>query len=122
MVRLSRPALGRRGEDLAAEHLRKRGYRILDRNVRTRYGEIDIVAQDGDCLVFVEVRTMASAMMAPEESVTRRKQRQVASLALRYLEERGKLEADWRADVIAIEMGPNGSTARLEHYVNAVEG
>lgn len=59
--------------------------------------------------------------MAPEESVTRRKQRQVASLAIRYLQEHGKLDEDWRADVIAIEMGADGKPARLEHYVSAVE-
>ncbi len=121
MVKSSRAALGRRGEDLAAEHLNKAGYQVLERNVRTRYGEIDIIAEDHGCLVFVEVRTMASGFMAPEESVTRRKQRQVASLAIRYLQERGKLEADWRADVIAIEMGVDGKPARLEHYVHAVE-
>jgi putative endonuclease len=55
VVKLSRAALGRHGEDLAAEHLRKAGYRILERNVRTRHGEIDIIAEDGECLVFVEV-------------------------------------------------------------------
>ena len=117
----NRSALGRYGEDLAAEHLRKAGYRILERNVRTRHGEIDLVAQDGDCMVFVEVRTMASAMMVPEESVSRRKQRQVASLGLRYLQEHGKEDADWRADVVAIEVDPDGKPLRLEHYLNAVE-
>jgi Holliday junction resolvase-like predicted endonuclease len=64
---------------------------------------------------------MASGLMAPEESVTRRKQQQVAMLAVRYLQERGKLEADWRADVVAIEMGRDGKPARFEHYLNAVE-
>lgn len=117
----NRAALGRRGEDLAAEHLRRAGYRIVDRNVRTRYGEIDIVAEDGGCTVFVEVRTVASALMLPEESVNWRKQRRIASLGMRYLQEHGKADADWRADVVAIEMGANGEPARLEHYVNAVE-
>ena len=120
-MRLSRPALGKLGEDLAAEHLRKAGYRVLERNVRSRYGEIDLIAKDGDCIVFVEVRTMASDMMTPEESVTPRKQRQVASLGFRYLQEHGMTDADWRADVVAIEMGSDGRPTRLEHYVNAVE-
>lgn len=116
-----RAALGQRGEDLAAEHLRKAGYRIVERNVRTRYGEIDIVAEDGGCIVFVEVRTMASALMAPEESVTWRKQRRIASLGMGFLQEHGQSHAEWRADVVAIEVGANGDVTRLEHYVNAVE-
>ena len=118
---LSRITLGRLGEDLAAQHLRKAGYQILERNVRSRYGEIDLVAKDGECVVFVEVRTMASGMMAPEESVTSRKQQQVASLGLRYLQDHSMTDAEWRADVVAIEMGQDGKPRRFEHYVNAVE-
>jgi putative endonuclease len=118
----NRAALGRKGEDLAAEHLRRAGYRIIERNVRTRYGEIDLVAKDGDCMVFVEVRTVASGFMAPEESVTRHKQRQVASLAMRYLQTHEASDVEWRADVVAIEIGSDGKPARLEHFVNAVEG
>jgi putative endonuclease len=117
----NRAALGRLGEDLAAEHLRKAGYRIVERNVRTRFGEIDIVAEDGGCLVFVEVRTVASGLMAPEESVTWRKQRRIASLGMRYLQQCGKADAQWRADVVAIEVGADGRPSRLEHHVNAVE-
>lgn len=116
-----RAALGQRGEDLAAEHLRKAGYRIVERNVRTRYGEIDIVAEDGGCIVFVEVRTVASSLMAPEESVNWRKQRRIASLGMRFLQEHGKSHAEWRADVVAIEIGGDGAPKRVEHYINAVE-
>jgi putative endonuclease len=117
-----RAALGRQGEDLAVEHLRKAGYHIVERNVRTRFGEIDIVAEDQGCLVFVEVRTMASNLMVPEESVTWRKQRRMASLGMRYIQEHGKDDAEWRADVVAIEVGADGEPTRLEHYINAVEG
>jgi putative endonuclease len=116
-----RAALGRRGEDLAVEHLRKAGYRIVERNVRTRFGEIDIVAEDQGCLVFVEVRTMASDLMVPEESVTWRKQHRMASLGMRYVQEHNRIDAEWRADVVAIEMGVDGQPTRLEHYINAVE-
>lgn len=116
-----RAHLGRRGEDLAAAHLEKLGYRILERNVRTRYGEIDLVALDGSCLVFVEVRTMRSKAMTPEDSVTRRKRRRIAALGLRYLQEHGTLPADWRGDVIAIEIGPDGRPSRIDHYIDAVE-
>src|SRR5438552_12949895 len=116
-----RSALGRQGEDLAAEHLRKAGYRILDRNVRSRLGEIDIVALDGTCIVFVEVRTVRSAIMSPEESVGPAKQRRLAALGQYYLQTHHRPDADWRADVIAVEMDSNGRPRRLEHYVNAVE-
>jgi len=120
-VSLSRIGHGHLGEDLAAERLRQGGYTIVERNVRSRYGEIDLVAKDGECVVFVEVRTMASGMMAPEESVTGRKQRRVVALSLRYLQDHGMTDADWRADVVAIEMGQDGKPVRFEHYVNAVE-
>jgi len=120
-VKPGRAALGRAGEDLAVAHLLKAGYEIVERNVRTRYGEIDVVARDGQCLVFVEVRTMASSMMTPEESVTARKQQRVAELGMAYLIARQLADADWRADVVAIEMGQDGRPARLDHHVNAIE-
>ncbi|MEA2639827.1 MAG: putative endonuclease [Chloroflexota bacterium] len=116
-----RAATGRTGEELAASHLQRQGYRILDRNVRSRLGEIDIIAMDGTCYVFVEVRTRRSAAMTPEESVTRRKQRRMANLGMLYLQSHGKENEPWRADVVAIELGVDGQATRLEHYVNAVE-
>jgi putative endonuclease len=118
---LDRQSVGRRGEDIAAEHLRKKGYRILERNVRSRYGEIDIIARDKSCLVFVEVRTVQSTAVMPEESVHRRKQRQVAALAMRYLQRTGQTESDWRADVVAIELDREGQARRVEHILSAVE-
>ena len=118
---LSRRVTGRRGEELAAEHLRKAGYKIVERNVRSRYGEIDIVADDHGCLVFVEVRTMKSQAMHPEESVSRMKKRRMADLGLRYLQGHGRESAEWRLDVIAIELTDDGQVARFEHYQNAVE-
>ncbi len=116
-----RPSLGRRGEELAVEHLQRAGYTILDRNVRTRYGEIDVIARQGSCIVFVEVRTVSSGLMQPEESVTRRKQRRVAALSQAYLAQRGLSDSDWRADVIAITVTADGQPPRLEHIVNAIE-
>jgi putative endonuclease len=116
-----RQALGQRGEDLAVDHLKRAGYRILDRNVRSRWGEIDVIARDGDCLVFVEVRTVRSAKMLPEESIGVRKQRRIAALALRYLQTTGQPDCDWRADVVAIEIDEHGLVKRLEHHVSAVE-
>ena len=110
-----RSRLGARGEDMAAAHLQGLGYRIVERNVRTRYGEMDIVARDGETIVFVEVRTRRSTSFGtPEESVTPRKRRRLARLALSYIQERELGENAWRVDVIAIALG--GASPDLRHH------
>ena len=110
-----RSRLGARGEDMAAAHLQGLGYRIVERNVRTRYGEMDIVARDGETIVFVEVRTRRSTSFGtPEESVTPRKRRRLARLALSYIQERELGENAWRVDVIAIALG--GANPDLRHH------
>jgi putative endonuclease len=116
-----RPAVGRRGEALAVDHLQRKGYRILERNVRTRLGEIDIVARDGDCYVFVEVRARTSNEWTPEESVTLQKQRRIGRLGQQYLQDHLESEADWRGDVVAIELSRDGTIVRIEHIINAIE-
>jgi putative endonuclease len=123
-----RKALGRQGEDIAAEYLRQQGYEIVTRNWRTRSGELDIVARDGEWLVFVEVRarragkgTLAPALGTPEESITPRKQMQLAAMADAYLFEL-PWGGPWRIDVIALEIRADGSVARLNHLRDAVGG
>src|SRR5687768_10310553 len=116
-----RRGLGAAGEADAVAHLLRAGYRILERNLRTRFGELDVVAQDGDCVVFVEVRTRRSRAMAPEESVTPAKRRRLAGLGMRYLQEHGLEDADWRIDVIAIEQDAGGNELRLDHHISAIE-
>ena len=96
-----RRAVGRAGEDLAVEHLRKKGYVILDRNVRGRFGEIDIVAQEHGVVVFVEVRTMRSRAFAPEESIGQRKQRRLGALAYAYLQQANRMDAEEAAEKAA---------------------
>lgn len=124
----TRKALGQQGEDLAAAFLVGQGYEIVARNWRTRSGELDIVARDGEWLVFVEVRSRRGkggacvpALGIPEESVTPRKQLQLAAMVDAYL-----FEMPWdgplRIDVIALELHPNGSVARLNHLRDAVGG
>lgn len=101
---LDRQRLGIVGEELAARELASRGYAILERRYRTDRGEIDIVAQDGGTLVFVEVRARASTEFgSAAESVTRGKQRQVASMAVEYLARHGLTERPCRFDVVAID-------------------
>lgn len=123
-----RRALGKRGEDEAAAYLARQGYAIIARNWRTRAGELDIIARDGECLVFVEVRTRrigrraaTPALGAPEESVTPRKQLQLATMTDEYL-----FQMPWdgpkRIDVVAIELSPDDTVWRLGHYRDAVGG
>jgi putative endonuclease len=119
-------AVGRRGEDLAAAYLEDLGYELIARNWRTRAGELDIVARDGEWLVFVEVRTRRAALAGtpprfgtPEESVTPRKQLRLCAMTEAYLFEL-PWPGPWRIDVIALELHPGGAVARLNHLRDAV--
>ncbi|HZE89845.1 MAG TPA: YraN family protein [Verrucomicrobiae bacterium] len=107
-----RPELGLRGEEAAARHLERNGYALLARRFRTRLGEIDIVAEKGDTLVFVEVKTRTSTRHGvPEESVTTAKQRRLALMAATFLTARGLHGRDCRFDVIAVDATPSGALA-----------
>ncbi|MEW6567830.1 MAG: YraN family protein [Chloroflexota bacterium] len=115
--------VGKRGETIAREHLQSLGYRILDHNWRSSEGEIDLVAQDGETIVFVEVKARTSRRFGhPEDAVTRRKSRRLQRAGLAYLEAHDLLDAPWRIDVLAVDLLPDGSPARLEHYPDAVDG
>ena len=97
---------GAEGEALAARHLERRGYRILERNFRCRAGEIDIVARDGDTLVFVEVRTRSSDRHGSAlETVGAAKQAQIVKVARVYLQARRPTFDDCRFDVVGITCG-----------------
>jgi putative endonuclease len=91
---------GRRGEDAAAEFLRRRGFEILARNVRTAFGEIDLVAVDEGVVVFVEVKARRST--SGLEAVDARKQRRLSRLALVFLASAGWLDRPARFDVVAV--------------------
>jgi putative endonuclease len=118
---VNRKALGEFGERWAREYLERNGYRIRETNFRCREGEIDIVAQHEDCLVFVEVRTKTgSGFGTPEESVTAAKQEKLVSVAMSYLQTHENLPSEWRIDVVAIEVSLNGRVARTELIRNAV--
>lgn len=109
----ARQDLGKSGEDLAVAELGRRGYAIVARRYRTRHGEIDVVARDGDELVFVEVRRRSGEMCgAAAESVTRNKQRRVARMAADYLSRHGLYDrCAVRFDVVAIDDRPSGPPA-----------
>ncbi len=117
-----RRGLGRRGEELAARHLTARGYQIVARNWRCEAGELDLVALDGDCLAFVEVRARrGGALGSPEESVTPAKQSRLIALAEAYVQAHD-WPGQWRIDVVAVEMDGRGRVLRVDHYENAVTG
>jgi putative endonuclease len=102
-VSLLRKLLGSEGEDRAARFLVKHGYRILERNYRTRSGEIDLIAMHEGEVVFVEVKTRTSdAFGAPELAVTPQKQRKMIKAALGYIKYRKLHQVPCRFDVVAI--------------------
>lgn len=120
MVKPHRQALGGWGEELAAAYLQERGYTILERNVRTRYGELDLVARQAEVVVFVEVKTRISLEYGmPEESITAKKRKHLLTAARAYLQVHPHLYGDWRVDVIAIYRSPSGPP-QIEHFENAV--
>lgn len=114
-------SLGQQGEKLAAGLLKKEGYRILESNYRGRLGEIDLIAEDGDCLVFVEVKTRRNlACGHPLESIDRRKQHQLIKVAREYLAKKGQEERYCRFDAVSVLQG-DGDQPRLELVKNAFE-
>ena len=99
-----RQLIGRRGEDLAARELERRGHRILARRYRTRFGEIDIVSEVDGLVVFVEVKARGSTRYGgAAEAVPVWKQRRIAAMALDYLSFTGRLNDTCRFDVVAID-------------------
>ena len=117
----SRRALGQLGEDMAARHLQRLGYVILERNYRCPQGEVDIIARDGERLAFVEVRARrGTAFGTPKESVTARKQARLATVARNYLQEHSYSDVDWGIDVVALQFTPRGVLQHMEVIRNAV--
>ena len=117
----ARHAFGQRGEDLAVGHLRRLGYVILERNYRCARGEVDIIAQDGGRLAFVEVRARRGAAFGtPEESVTPTKQARLATVARNYLQEKGYTDVDWGIDVVALHFTTWGKLRHIQVIRNAV--
>lgn len=101
----ARQTLGRLGEDLACEELVRRGYTILARRYRTRQGEIDIIASDGDVTVFVEVKARSSVEFGSGAvAVTRWKQRRVARMAADFLVRHGLDSRPCRFDVVSVDL------------------
>lgn len=107
---------GYRAERIAESELQKKGYEILERNFSNRFGEIDIIARDGDTLVFAEVKAKVGEMFGrPEDMITPGKLARIRNMATVYL--KGK-SLPCRIDVVAIVLGPDNDVVRLTHYKN----
>jgi putative endonuclease len=116
----TRRTTGVRGEDEAARFLARSGYAILDKNVRTRAGEIDLVAKEGKTLVFVEVKTRRELEGDPPQAgVHTRKQNRLAKLANGYLKLKRIRHTPCRFDVVAIIVNDEGGVKAIRHIPNA---
>jgi len=122
VVKGAKKRLGKMGEELAARYLRERGYTIRERNWICPEGEMDIIAEEGNELVFVEVRTRRGRDFGtPEESITRRKRAKLIKVAEVYLQEH-EWHGDWRIDFVAVEFTRSGKLLRVELIENAIVG
>ena len=93
----------KQGEKMAANYLKKKGYKIVDRNYHCKFGEIDIIGLDGDTLTFIEIKTRSSREFAPPEfAVTKHKQKKIKRSATHYLGRHGIENRDCRFDIVAI--------------------
>ena len=112
--RREKKELGKRGEELACRFLRKNGYKILERNYVCKMGEMDIIAQEKDTLVFVEVKTRESTAFGPPQlAVNPTKQMQLSKVALSFLKEKKREDVKARFDVVAIVVRPTGEEIEL---------
>ena len=120
-MKQSRKSFGAWGEKVAADYLEAQGYEILNHNVTTPYGEIDIIAQRDQVIVFVEVKTRSSASFGfPEEAITAEKKKHLVESAQTYMQENPHLDGDWRIDVIAICSFRRGERPEIRHFENAI--
>ena len=111
---------GEKGEEIAVRHLKKEGYKIVATNYRTKLGEIDIIAQDKDTIVFAEVKTRRSLRFGnPKQAVTIQKQRKISRVALYYLKDTGQSAARARFDVVGVIS--NRDKPQVEIIKNAFE-
>jgi putative endonuclease len=121
-----RGQLGARGERMAESHLVARGYRVLDRNFRTRHGELDLVAAGGRFLVFCEVKTRigrSHGALGPLASIGRDKRRRLRLMARQWLGERAGADrpypAEMRFDAVGVTLSEEGRLLELEHVEDA---
>ena len=114
--------IGLLGEDIAAKHLEALGFSIVCRNFRSRFGEVDLIAKEGETIVFVEVKTRRNQSYGRAiEQVNKAKQRKIMQVARAYLANLGAYASEVRFDVLAIDMLPDGEM-RVELIRDALDG
>jgi len=107
------------GQDLAKDFLQQREYQILTENYYTQAGEIDIICQKDEQLVFIEVKTRTSQEFGiPEQAIDKNKKEKLHKTALNYLQENKISQENWRIDCIAIEINKDTKTAKIRHHKN----
>jgi putative endonuclease len=113
--------LGEWGESYVANYLKENGYEILSRNVRTPYGEIDLVARINDRLIFIEVKTRTSKKFGyPEDAITEEKITHMVESAESYLQDHPDMLFDWQIDVISVQVDRKKESPHLTHFENAI--
>ncbi|HEY9077482.1 MAG TPA: YraN family protein [Anaerolineaceae bacterium] len=119
---MSKQSLGRWGEHVAEVYLDKKGYEFIARNVRSSYGEIDLVARQGDEIVFIEVKTRTNrAYGMPEEAVTPLKLSHLEACIQDWIQNHPEhSQMQYRIDVIAIQLSRGGRSPQIEHFENVV--
>ncbi len=122
---MDRKQIGNIGENIATDYLKKNGYQILARNFKTKWGELDIIAQKNRVIIFVEVKSLNKNLKSdfqPEDEITFHKARQLQKMTQIYLSN-NKLQLDTphQIDILAIELAENGQVANIRHIENAIE-
>ena len=113
-MRNRRQKFGEKGESIAVKQLKKEGYKILERNYRTKLGEIDIIAEDGEVITFIEVKARKSEKFGtPRHAVTPAKQKKISMVALSYLKEKNQFDKRARFDVVTINSESSNSTVNV---------
>ena len=115
----ARQSLGQHGERLAEEFLRKQGFTIVERNWRTRWGEVDLIARRGNSLHFVEVKTRGvSSHGEPHEAVNRFKQSQVLGAAKLYVATKRPEQKNYQIDAVSVVLDKISGTAQIKYFEN----
>jgi putative endonuclease len=104
---------GADSESMAVTFLKENGYKIIERNYRTKIGEIDIIAKDGDTIVFIEVKARKSRAYNPKEAVTSSKKRKISMVALYYLKSTRQINTRARFDVVAIDSAKKSGAVEI---------
>lgn len=114
-------SIGKRGEDLAVDYFIAKGYQVLGRNIRTPYGEIDLIIKNEQDLIFVEVKTRTNLTFGyGEDSITYKKRGHLVDSAEHFLEENQMVDEKWRIDVLAIMLKKDGTITDIEWFENAI--